>query len=76
MLLGKKNMENSKVDEKTEDLQNNHFQLYTLENAELFQEITAAISKHVKFENKSRYSTDEILDVLGEIVDSVQEEFF
>ena len=55
MLLGKKNMENSKVDEKTEDLQNSHFQLYTLENAELFQEITAAISKHVKFENKSRY---------------------
>ena len=44
-------MENSKVDEKTEDLQNSHFQLYTLENAELFQEITAAISKHVKFEN-------------------------
>ena len=49
--------------------------MHTLEIAELFEEITRAISEHVTFENEIRDSTDGIFDVLGEIVDSVHEDF-
>ena len=49
--------------------------MHTLEIAELFEEITRAISEHVTFENEIRDSTDGIFDVPGEIVDSVHEDF-
>ena len=46
-----------------------------LEDAQLFEEKTRAISEHVTFENENRDSTDGIFDVLGETADFVQEDF-
>ena len=61
-------METTKINNKIEVLQNSYSKPLTLENEELFEEITRAISEH-------RDSTDGIFDVLGEIADSVQEDF-
>ena len=47
--------------------------MYKLEVAQLFEEI--AISEHVTFEDENRDSTDGVFDVLGEIADSLQEDF-
>ena len=46
-----------------------------LENVQLIEEITTAISKHVIFENENKDSTDGVLDVIREIADSVHEDF-
>ena len=47
--------------------------MYKLEVAQLFEE--TAISEHVTFEDENRDSTDGVFDVLGEIADSLQEDF-
>ena len=67
-----KNMESRKIDEKIEILENSYCKLYTLENAQLFEEITKAISEHVKHEDEDKDSRD---GVLSKIPDSLQEEF-
>ena len=46
-----------------------------LENVQLIEKITIAISEPITFENENRDSTDGILDVKREIADSVQEDF-
>ena len=68
-------METTQISNKIEALEDSYYKLHTLENAELSKEITRAISGHVRFENENRDSTDGIFDVLGEIADSVQEDF-
>ena len=68
-------MGNTEIDKKIEALENSYSKLQTLENSHLIKEITETISKHVKFEDENRDSTDGILDVLGEIVNSIQEKF-
>ena len=70
-----KKIETAKIINKIEASENSYSKLHTLENAELFEEITRAISERVTFENENRDSTDGIFDVLGEIADSVQEDF-
>ena len=41
----------------------------------MFEEITKAISEHVKLEDEDKDSTDGVLNMLSKIADSVQEEF-
>ena len=69
------NIENTKLGEKIEALENSYSRLYMLENVQLIEEITTAISERVTFENKNRESTDGVLDIIREIADSVQEDF-
>ena len=68
-------MATAKINKKIETLENNYSRMYKLEVAQLFEEITKAISEHVTFENENRDSTDGVFDMLGEIADSVQEDF-
>ena len=70
-----KKMKTAKINEKIEALESNYSRMYKLEDAQLFEEITKAISEHVTFENENRDSTYRIFDVLDEIADSVQEDF-
>ena len=65
-------MKTRKIDEKIEKPQSSYSQLYLLENAQLSEEITKAISEHVKADDED--TTDRVFDVLSEIADSVQEE--
>ena len=64
-------MDETKLNEKIEILECNYSKLHTLESAQLFEEITKAISEHVEFENKENDSTDGVITVLSEITDSV-----
>ena len=66
-------MKTRKIDEKIEKPQSSYSQLYLVENAQLFEEITKAISEYVKVDDED--TTDGVFDVLSEIADSVQEEF-
>ena len=68
-------MDETKLNEKIEILENSYSKLHTPEGAQLFEEITKAISEHVEFEDKENNSTDGVITMLSEIDDSVQEEF-
>ena len=70
-----KNTENTKFGEKIEALEDSYSRLNMLENVQLIEKITTAMSEHVTFENENRDSIGGILDVIREIADSVQEDF-
>ena len=64
-------MDEAKLNEKIEILENSYSKLHTLESAQLFEEITKAISEHVEFEDKGNDSTDCVITVLSVIADLV-----
>ena len=49
--------------------------LKKLEQAKILEEIITAIAAHVKSENNDDDATDRFFDTLGEIAESVQENF-
>ena len=68
-------MDEEKLKVKIEVLSQSCEQLSKLEQEKLFEEISNTVASYVRYENDYSDTTDEIFDALGEIVESVQEEF-
>ena len=68
-------MSEQKIQEKLDSIQNCFRNLGETQQVETLKEIIAAIASYVRSENNDNDATDGIFDTLGEIAESVQEEF-
>ena len=64
-----------KTQETLDYIQKSFGNLEKIDQAKIFEEITAAIAAHVRSENNDDDVTDENFYTLGEIAESVQEDF-
>ena len=65
-------MNEQRIQEILESIQNSFGCLDKIEQAKILEEITAKIAAHVTSENKDEDAKDGIFDALGEITESVQ----
>ena len=64
-----------KTQETLDYIQKSFGNLEKIDQAKIFEEITSAIAAHVRSENNDDDVTDENFYTLGEIAESVQEDF-